>query len=84
MKRFVCVAFVASLAVQSSSMNTVFAQAKKPVRGSIVEDRAAKKLIEAGDGRYEAEEYNKAVDVWESVLERYPRSRHIRVRRCCR
>jgi tetratricopeptide (TPR) repeat protein len=76
MKRFVCVAFVASLAVQSSSMNTVFAQAKKPVRGSIVEDRAAKKLIEAGDGRYQAEEYNKAVDVWESVLERYPRSRH--------
>ena len=27
-------------------------------------------------GRYEAEEFKKAVDVWESVLERYPRSKH--------
>lgn len=45
------------------------------VRGSVVEDRAAKKLIEAGDTRYEAEEQKKAVDIWESVLERYPRSK---------
>ena len=45
------------------------------VRGSIVEDRAAKKLVEAGDARYEAEETNKAVEIWKSVIERYPRSK---------
>jgi len=45
------------------------------VRGSIVEDRAAKKLVEAGDARYEAEEMSKAVEIWKSVIERYPRSK---------
>ena len=44
-------------------------------RGSIVEDRAAKKLIEAGDARLDAEEVSKAVEIWKSVIERYPRSR---------
>ncbi len=48
---------------------------KSPVRGSLVEDRAARKLLEAGDARYDADEYGKAVDVWQSVIERYPRSR---------
>lgn len=51
------------------------AAAKAPVRGSVVEDTAARKLLEAGDARYEAEEFPKAVEVWQSVLERYPRSR---------
>lgn len=46
------------------------------VRGSLVEDRAARKLIEAGDARYEAEEASKAVEIWQSVVERYPRSRY--------
>ncbi len=45
-----------------------------PVRGSIVEDRAAKKLIEAGDARYESDETSKAIEIWKSVIERYPRS----------
>ncbi len=45
------------------------------VRGSIVEDRAAKKLIEAGDARLDANEAAKAVEIWKSVIERYPRSR---------
>lgn len=45
------------------------------VRGSIVEDRAAKKLIEAGDARLDANEATKAVEIWKSVIERYPRSR---------
>ncbi len=46
-----------------------------PVRGSIVEDRAARQLMEAGDARYDADEVDKAVEVWESVVERYPASR---------
>ena len=46
-----------------------------PPRGSLIEDRAARKLVEAGDARLEAEETAKAVEVWESVIERYPRSR---------
>ncbi len=46
------------------------------VRGSIVEDRAAKKLIEAGDARLDANEAAKAVEIWKSVIERYPRSRY--------
>lgn len=46
------------------------------LRGSIVEDRAAKKLLEAGDARLEAAEETKAIEVWKSVIERYPRSKH--------
>jgi len=46
------------------------------VRGSVVEDRTAKKLLEAGDARLEANEAVKAVEIWKSVIERYPRSRH--------
>jgi TolA-binding protein len=46
------------------------------VRGSIVEDRLAKKLIEAGDARIDADEGSKAVEIWKSVIERYPRSKH--------
>ena len=44
-------------------------------RGSIVEDRAAKKLLEAGDARIEADETEKALEIWKSVIERYPRSK---------
>jgi TolA-binding protein len=48
---------------------------KAPVAGSIVEDRNAKKLLEAGDARMDANESAKAVEVWQSVIERYPRSK---------
>lgn len=48
---------------------------KAPMRGSLVEDRTARKLLEAGDARLEANEQTKAVEVWQSVIERYPRSR---------
>ncbi len=46
-----------------------------PSRGSFIEDRAAKKLLEAGDARLEADETRKAVEIWQSVIERYPRSK---------
>jgi tetratricopeptide (TPR) repeat protein len=48
---------------------------EKPVPGSMIEDRAAGKLIEAGLARLEADEPAKAVEIWQSVIERYPRSR---------
>jgi TolA-binding protein len=48
---------------------------KEPPRGSVVEDRTARKLIEAGDDRVLANEVTKAVEVWQSVIERYPRSK---------
>src|SRR4051794_10993768 len=48
---------------------------QKPARGSIVEDRAARKLVEAGDARFDADEFSKALEVWQSVIERYPRSK---------
>lgn len=51
-------------------------QAQPPLqRGSFIEDQAAKKLIEAGDSRYEADEVKKAIEIWQSVIERYPRSK---------
>jgi TolA-binding protein len=64
------------------SLRPVLAQG--PVRGSIIEDRAARKLVEAGDARLEADEASKAVEIWQSVIERYPTSRvrfeaHIRL-----
>lgn len=57
---------------QSSSAQETTAPA---VRGSIVEDRAAKQLLEAGDARLDADESTKAIEIWKSVIERYPRSR---------
>ncbi len=46
----------------------------KAERGSIIEDRAARKLMQAGDARLEVGENEKALEIWESVVERYPRS----------
>ncbi len=51
-----------------------FSQEEKPERGSIIEDRAARKLLQAGDARLELGENEKALEIWESVVERYPRS----------
>ena len=45
------------------------------MRGSLVEDRAARQLIEAGEARMDANETEKALEIWKSVIERYPRSR---------
>ena len=51
------------------------AHGQPPARASLVEDRAAKKLVAAGDARFDAEELAKAVEIWQSVIERYPRSK---------
>ena len=59
---------------QSQDKTTKTAK-KGRLRGSLVEDRAARKLVDAGDSRLEAEEVKKAIEVWQSVIERYPRSR---------
>ena len=60
-------------------VSTVRSQEEQPqqpvLRGSLVEDRAARKLIEAGDARLDASETEKALEIWKSVIERYPRSR---------
>ncbi len=56
-------------------LNAGAAPAKPPIRGSIIEDRAARKLIQAGDLRYDAGEEDKAIEIWQSVIERYPRSK---------
>ena len=58
-----------------TGLHTTKAQAQSAARGSLVEDRAAKKLVAAGDARFEAEELAKAVEIWQSVIERYPRSK---------
>ncbi|MEN8783587.1 MAG: tetratricopeptide repeat protein [Akkermansiaceae bacterium] len=53
----------------------LFAQSSKTIeRGSIIEDRAARKLLQAGDARLEVGENEKALEIWKSVVERYPRS----------
>lgn len=49
-------------------------QTEAQERGSVVEDRAARKLLQAGDVRMELGETKKAIEVWESVVDRYPRS----------
>lgn len=56
-------------------VSCVLAQDAPAPRGSIVEDRAAAKLLDAGDIRYVANEVEKAVEIWQSVIERYPRSK---------
>ena len=60
---------------QDAAKSAGQAKKKSRLRGSLIEDRAAKKLVEAGDARLEAQELKKAVEVWQSVIERYPRSR---------
>ena len=64
--RLFCLAFLCS---------SFALHAAPPVRGSIIEDRAARKLTEAGELRYDAGEQEKAIEIWRSVIERYPRSK---------
>lgn len=71
-----CIAFPLSPAHLAAQEPAEEAEAGSPARGSLVEDRAARKLLEAGDARLDAEETDKAVEIWKSVIERYPRSKH--------
>ncbi len=72
--RMISTAGLASLSL-SLVLASTFSQDKPaepagaPVRGSIVEDRAAKQLLEAGDARLDADEATKAVEIWKSVIE---------------
>ncbi|MCX8239003.1 MAG: tetratricopeptide repeat protein [Akkermansiaceae bacterium] len=67
--------FIARLFLPLFLALPLLAQSQKPLeRGSIIEDRAARKLLQAGDARLELGENEKALEVWESVVERYPRS----------
>ena len=50
-------------------------QAQPMRRSSFIEDQAAKKLLEAGDARFESDEVKKSIEIWQSVIERYPRSK---------
>ena len=40
-----------------------------------MDDRAARKLIQAGDLRFDAGEEEKAVEVWQQVIDKYPASK---------
>jgi len=78
--KILVVATLAFIALTCAPFSITHAQ----VRGSIIEDRAARKLLEAGDARLDANEQEKAVEIWKSALERYPRSKmrfqaHIRL-----
>jgi len=71
-----CAMLLTSVGLPAQTATPPEGEKDAAVRGSLVEDRSAKKLIEAGDARYEADEPVKAVELWQSVIERYPRSRH--------
>src|SRR5262245_8327569 len=78
-RRWICAALALWMISGGASAQTAAPaeEEKDPaVRGSLIEDRSAKKLLEAGDARFEADEPTKAVEIWQSVIERYPRSRH--------
>ena len=67
--------FVSILPVSQAQEVEPSAAPTAGMRGSLVEDRAARQLIEAGEARMDANETEKALEIWKSVIERYPRSR---------
>ncbi|MAQ89234.1 MAG: hypothetical protein CMM03_05215 [Rhodopirellula sp.] len=67
--------FVSILPVSQAQEVEPAAAPATGMRGSLVEDRAARQLIEAGEARMDANETEKALEIWKSVIERYPRSR---------
>jgi tetratricopeptide (TPR) repeat protein len=50
--------------------------AKAPVgASSVIEDRKAKQMIEAGDARYDANEIEPAIELYKAAIDRYPASK---------
>lgn len=48
--------------------------ATQPTAGSLIEDRAAQKLLAAGDSRIELDQVREGLELYQQVIERYPRS----------
>ena len=69
--------FTAAVTVLFLSQPLVFAQAPAAGGGalSLVDDKKAKALIDAGDARFEAGELPAALDLYKAVMDRYPVSR---------
>ncbi|MBC8097691.1 MAG: tetratricopeptide repeat protein, partial [Akkermansiaceae bacterium] len=65
------------IAVTSALLLTIspLALAQAGGASSLVDDKKAKALIEAGDARFEAGELTAAIDLYKSVIDRYPVSR---------
>lgn len=72
MKRFLFAVGVASLVLWTSP--TACAQVGGGA-ASLVDDKKAKALLDAGDARFEAGELTAALDLYKAVLDRYPISR---------
>lgn len=71
MKRFL---FAAAAALFFAATPVTFAQAPAGT-SSLVDDKKAKALLDAGDARFEAGELTAAIDLYKSVVDRYPVSR---------
>ena len=71
-------AAVSTVTILSAPIATL-AQAPAPAAGggaaSLIDDKKAKALLDAGDARFEAGELTAAMDLYKSVLDRYPVSR---------
>src|SRR3954469_19069912 len=59
----------------STSTPLTFAQAPAGGAASMVDDKKAKGLLDAGDARFDAGELPAAMDLYKSVIDRYPVSR---------
>ncbi len=71
MKRFL---FAAEAALFFAAAPLILAQAPGGT-SSLVDDKKAKALLDAGDARFEAGELTAAIDLYKSVVDRYPVSR---------
>ena len=68
------IALCLALTTMAFPDHSALAQKKAPT-GSFSEDRKAKQLLEAGDARMEANEKQRAVELWQEVLNHYPTSK---------
>ncbi len=80
--RFFRCALTSLSALSAFSLTPIQAQAPKPPAAaannpasSLVDDKKAKALLDAGDARFDAGELQAAMDLYKSVIDRYPVSR---------